>query len=68
MIAVAQHLATEASRASKRRKVSHMHMCQPSTSILVGARISVYWADDDAYYKVGCCKGNRHFSYEKCSQ
>lgn len=54
LIAAAHRMAKEASRASKRRKVTQPQLPKRGSggNLLMGARISVYWSEDKTFYKV----------------
>ena len=54
MLAIAQHaMADELRPAKRQRQRSLREYVGPSGGhVLLGVRISVYWPDDDAFYKV----------------
>ena len=53
MMAVAQQKAVLESRSLKRkRSLGLKSYVGPPSHMLLGVRISVYWPDDDAFYKV----------------
>ena len=53
LLAAAQHAAADELQPAKRRRQHSMraYVGHPE-HVLLGARISVYWPDDDAFYKV----------------
>ena len=53
LLAAAQHAAADELQPAKRRRQRSMraYVGHPE-HVLLGARISVYWPDDDAFYKV----------------
>lgn len=53
LLAAAQHAAADEVRPAKRQRQRCLRAyVGPPEHILLGARISVYWPDDDAFYKV----------------
>ena len=54
MLAAAQHATADELRPSKRQRQRSLreYVGPPGGHILLGVRISVYWPDDDAFYKV----------------
>ena len=53
LLAAAQHAAADGVRPAKRQRQRCLRAyVGPPEHILLGARISVYWPDDDAFYKV----------------
>lgn len=70
MLAAAQHATVDELRPAKRQRHRQLGLRQytgpPGGHVLLGVRISVYWPDDDAFYKVGlsswstliCTSGN----------
>lgn len=56
LLAAAQHAGAEERRPAKRQRQQGLRgYVGPPEHILLGARISVFWPDDDAFYKV--CPG-----------
>ena len=53
LLAAAQHAVADELRPAKRQRQRCLRAyVGPPQHILLGARISVYWPDDDAFYKV----------------
>jgi len=58
-------MAASAPRPPKRGRTARLdHYVGPPAHLLVGARISVFWPDDDAFYKVG--RLGRCFGWHRC--
>lgn len=51
--AAQQRRAAEERPAKRKRRQVLRAYAGPPSHLLLGARISVYWPDDDAFYKVG---------------
>ena len=62
LLAAAQHAAADELQPAKRRRQHSMraYIGHPE-HVLLGARISVYWPDDDAFYKVCIPSSAMHF-------
>ena len=62
LLAAAQHAAADELQPAKRRRQHSMraYVGHPE-HVLLGARISVYWPDDDAFYKVCISSSAMHF-------
>ncbi len=53
LVAEVRSMAASAPRPPKRGRTARLdHYVGPPAHLLVGARISVFWPDDDAFYKV----------------
>ena len=54
MLAAAQHATADEQRPAKRQRQRSLreYVGPPGGHVLLGVRISVYWPDDDAFYKV----------------
>ena len=54
LLAAAQHAAADELRPAKRQRQRSLreYVGPPGGHLLLGVRISVYWPDDDAFYKV----------------
>ncbi len=65
LVAEVRSMAASAPRPPKRGRTARLdHYVGPPAHLLVGARISVFWPDDDAFYKVG--RLGRCFGWHRC--
>ena len=56
LVVEARSMAASEARPAKRGRSARLnHYVGPPAHVLVGARISVFWPDDDAFYKARRC-------------
>lgn len=68
LVAEVRSMAASEARPVKRGRSARLnHYVGPPAHVLVGARISVFWPDDDAFYKARCRQCGRHDTTPECS-